>query len=62
MFGDPLMTLDYVSTMYLGENKDGYPQRKCAEIFLWLMGRMAAKMTYLYYESISELFIVFWSK
>ena len=40
MFGDPLMTLDYVSAMYLGENKDGYPQRKCVENFLWLMGRM----------------------
>ena len=34
------MTLDYVSTMYLGENKDGYAQRKCEEKFLGLMGRM----------------------
>ena len=36
MFGETSMTLDYVSTMYLGKIKDGYAQRKCGEKLQWL--------------------------
>ena len=39
MFGEPLMSFDYVSTMYLGKNKVGYAQRKFAENFVWLIER-----------------------
>ena len=35
MFGDRILTLDYVSTIYLGENKVGYAQNQVEENFLW---------------------------
>ncbi len=38
MFGVTLTSFDYVSTMYLGENKVGYAQNKVVENFLWLIG------------------------
>ena len=35
MSGETKMTLDYVSTMYLGKIKDGYAQRKCGKKLHW---------------------------